>query len=84
VTGFLATADRTAGVLAGAFLTAGAAVAFFAGAGAGPSAQASAAMARAAAKVGSFRMISEIVYQDAKTKTACPEVNPARYHSITG
>jgi hypothetical protein len=68
-TGFLATTGLAgvftatavvAGFLAGAFFVVGVVV--------GPPAQASAAMAMAAAKVRNFRMIRVIVYQAARTK----------------
>ena len=58
--GVLADAAAAAGCLAGAF--------FWAGWVESPPAQASAAMAQAAAKVTIFRMISGLVYQVAQTK----------------
>jgi hypothetical protein len=74
VTGFFATADPAAREVAGVFLTAEAAAAFLAralftvGVVVDPPAQAYAVMAKPAAKVRIFRMISALVYQYAETK----------------
>jgi predicted exporter len=60
VTGLFAIVGLAAGFLTAAF--------FWAGTVVGPPAHASAAMAKAAAKVRIFRMISGLVYQEARTK----------------
>jgi hypothetical protein len=82
VSGFFATAGLTAADVAGAFLAVAAVAAvladalFWAGVVMDPPAQARSALARAAAKVRIFRMISETVYQDAEIKYSQTEVNP--------
>ena len=79
VTGFFVTAGVAAGV-AGALLTAAAAIAFLAGAVVwpggvvGPSAHAIVPTAKAAAKVKEFMVVQQCI-RKLRQKTDCPEVN---------